>query len=95
MFSGFPTKQAETLYNKSVFALLFMLSRIVAADFRNLESSLVKHGDLESLKKILTRLCDAETEKATMPKYSQSVKKLLQEFRLGPYVNTQPSQPPT
>ena len=36
LYNGFPNKQTETIYNKSIFALMFMLSRIVADDFKNL-----------------------------------------------------------
>ena len=90
-YSGFVFKKQETSYQKSVYALLFLISSSFVSAIKNasnnlteeqLESLYDKAGFLMHFKKLFGRMNYLETLKGQPPKFTRAVQKLVQHINI-------------
>lgn len=89
-FGGFDSLQEETSYNKTVFAMMYLLQRLVAA---NLKAVLQQStSDLALFKKIFRKMNELEAKKSTQPKFTVSLKKLTSSLKIGTPAGERPTK---
>ena len=74
-FSGFEKQSLENNYNKSIFAMLFLFQNTLLKFFDGEKCSQGEFSHM--LTKLLGRMWTLESQKASPPKFTKSISKLV------------------
>jgi hypothetical protein len=79
-YGGFVSRGLEMTYNKTVFAMLYLLQKIII--YHQGVAVKTDADDLAAMKKVFTKMVLLETQKHSQPKFTRALKTVVNFFAL-------------